>query len=109
MSKLRDIISQYTAEEITLEAANRALEDVGALFRLVPGRSALTEEEKRLTTVGYYPQQANGYGLLDTGTGTLDKVQVKDGRLVGCDCGGMHALFSIAGKTYRVQGSVLVE
>ena len=52
---------------------------------------------------------ANGYGLLDTGTGSLDKVLVKDGHLVDCDCGEMYALCMIAGKTFRVQGTALVE
>lgn len=109
MSKVREIIGSYTAGGITLESANQALEDAGAGFHLAPGRSELTEEEKRATTVGYYPEQANGFGLLDTGTGSLDKVQVQNGVLVNCDCGEMHALFSIAGKTYQVRGRTLTE
>ena len=109
MSKLREIIGTYTAGEATLEHTNKALADVGAGFHLDPNKNVLTEAEKRVTTVGYYPEQANGYGLLDTGTGSLDKVQVKGGHLVGCDCGNMHALFSIAGKTYRVKGSILTD
>lgn len=109
MSHLREIIGKYTAGEVTLEHTNKALADIGAGFHLEPGKNILTEEEKRATTVGYYPEQANGYGLLDTGTGSLDKVQVKNGQLVGCDCGNMYALFSIAGKTYRVKGSALTE
>ena len=109
MSHLREIIGKYTAGEATLEHTNKALADIGAGFHLEPGKNILTEEEKRATTVGYYPEQANGYGLLDTGTGSLDKVQVKNGQLVGCDCGNMYALFSIAGKTYRVKGSALTE
>ena len=69
----------------------------------------LTETDKRATTVGYYPDQANGFGLLDTGTGSLDKVRVKDGRLVNCDCGEMYALLLIAGRRYEVRGTVLVD
>lgn len=109
MSKLREIIGKYTAGEATLEATNRALEDAGAGFHLNPGKNILTEAEKRATTVGYYPEQANGYGLLDTGTGSLDKVQVKNGQLVNCDCGNMYALLSIAGKTYHVRGRALAK
>lgn len=75
---------------------------------LDPDKNALTEEEMRATTVGYYPDQANGFGFLDTGTGSLDKVAVQNGRLLNCRCGGMYALFTIAGKTYRVQDNVLV-
>lgn len=109
MSSLKEIINKYTAGEATLEATNTALEEVGANFHLNPGKNILTEEEKRATTIGYYPDQANGYGLLDTGTGSLDKAQVKNGKLVNCDCGSMYALFSIAGKTYHVKGSILTE
>ena len=75
---------------------------------LDPDKNSLTEEEMRATTVGYYPEQANGFGFLDTGTGSLDKVEVRSGRLQNCRCGGMYALFTIAGKTYRVQDDVLV-
>ena len=89
MSKLREIIGKYTAGEATLEATNRALEDAGAGFHLNPGN--------------------NGYGLLGTGTGSLDKVQVKNGQLVNCDCGNMYALLSIAGKTYHVRGRALAK
>ena len=50
-----------------------------------------------------------GWGLLDTGTGTLDKVEVRDGHLVGCDCGEMYALCMIAGKVFPVKGAALTE
>lgn len=109
MRDLKEIISKYTAGEATLEATNRALEDAGAGFHLNPGKNILTEAEKRATTIGYYPEQANGYGLLDTGTGSLDKVKIKDGKLVNCDCGIMYALVSISGRTYHVKGDTLVE
>lgn len=104
---VRKIMEDYTAGKETLEATNEALKEYG--IRIQPGKNELTEEDKRATTVGYYPDQANGYGLLDTGTGTFDKVQVKAGHLVGCDCGEMYALCVIAGKTYRVQGTALTE
>ena len=100
-----EIIRKYTAGELTLAEANLKLRGI----RLNPGKNILTEEEKRATTVGYYPEQANGYGLLDTGTGSLDKVKIQSGKLINCDCGIMRALVSIAGKTYHVKGDTLVE
>ena len=109
MRDLKDIISKYTAGDATLETTNAALEVVGANFHLDPRKNILSEEEKRATSVGYYPDQANGYGLLDTGTGSLDKVQIQNGRLINCDCGDLYALVAIAGKTYRVKGQVLTE
>ncbi len=109
MKNITEIILKYTAGEATLEETNAALKEAGSGLSLNPEKNVLTEEDKRSTTIGYYPDQANGWGLLDTGTGSFDKVQVKDGRLVGCDCGEMPALYLIAGKTYRVKGAVLAE
>ena len=68
MKDLKKIISKYTAGDATLEATNEALANAGANFHLNPQKNILSDEEKRATTVGYYPEQANGYGLLDTGT-----------------------------------------
>ena len=109
MKNINETMSKYTAGEITLEQANEELKKAEAGFHLDPNKNVLTEEEKRSTTIGCYPDQANGFGLLDTGTGTLDKVRVKDGRLVNCDMGESYALLIIAGRTYRVKGTVLVE
>ena len=109
MSNVNEIMSKYTAGEITAEEANEQLSAAEAGFHLEPGKNVLTEDEMRATTIGHFPDQANGYGLLDTGTGTMDKVRVKDGRLVNCDMGESYALLIIAGRTYQVKGTVLVE
>jgi len=106
---LREIMRKYTAGEETLEETNQALADAGLGLRLDPERNTLTEAEKRATTIGYYPDQANGFGLLDTGTGTLDKVEVRNGQLVNCDMGISFALLMIAGRTYEVKGRTLAE
>ena len=108
MSKTTDIINKYTAGEATLEETNAALAELNAGIHLEPGKHELTAEETAASKADT-AATANGYGLLDTGTGSLDKVQVKDGQLVNCDCGEMYALYMIAGKTFRVQGAVLVE
>lgn len=100
-----EILQKYTAGEMTLEQANAELSGI----KLNPGKNILTEEEKRATTVGYYPDQANGWGLLDSGTGSLDKVQVKDGKLVNAAMGEAFALCIIAGKSYEVKDDTLVE
>lgn len=47
---------------------------------------------------------ADGWGLLDTGTGTLDPVQVRDDELVDCDCGEMPAFVCLKGDWYAVEG-----
>ena len=103
------ILRKYTSGEATLEETNAALKEAGSNMYLDPNKNKLTEEEIRATTIGTYPDQANGYGMLDTGTGSLDKVEVKNGQLVNCDCGSMYALCIIADRIYKVEGTKLVE
>jgi len=107
MNNVQEILCKYTAGGATLQETNAALKLAGIHFHLDPERNLLTEEEKRATTVGCYVDQANGFGLLDTGTGSLDKVQVCQGKLVNCDCGEGYALCLICGKVYRVRGNIL--
>lgn len=102
--KTIDILRKYTAGEMTLEETNVALEGKG--FHLEPGKNILTEEDKRATTIGYYPDQANGWGLLDSGTGTLDKVQIVNGKLAN-SMGEAFAIVFIGGKSYEVKGDTL--
>ena len=106
---INEIISAYTMGKKGLDETNRALEEIHAGLRLDPGRNELTEEEKRATTVGYYPEQANGFGQLDTGTGKMDKVRVVDGKLTSGDLGNAFAILYIAGRRYAVQGDTLAE
>ncbi len=117
MKTINDILREYTTGEATAEEANAALQEAGAGFHLEPGRNVLTEEDRRETVVGYYPEQANGWGLLDTGTGTLDKVHVVCGRLehpvnevlpdgLSTNC---PAYVTICGRTYEAFGDKLAE
>ncbi len=108
MSKITDIINKYTAGEVTLEKTNAALAEMNAGIHLEPGKNELTAEETAAAKAET-AANANGFGLLDTGTGTLDKVEVRDGHLVGCDCGEMYALCMIAGKVFPVKGAALTE
>ena len=95
--KATEIIRAYTAGEKTLEETNAALKEAGAGFHLDPTRNEIKPDE-----VGHY-------GLLDTGTGSLDKVKVEDGHLVNADCGDMYALCTLADKVYVVKGTELLE
>lgn len=93
--KSTEIILAHTAGEKTLEETNAALKELGVIFHLDPTRNEIKPEE-----VGHY-------GLLDTGTGTLDKVKIEDGRMTNADCGNSHALCHFNGKLYMVEGTVL--
>ena len=115
MSKINNIIADYTSGKASVEETNAALQAAGALFRLEPGRNQLTEADLRETTVGFYPDQANGYGLLDTGTGSMEKVRVTAGRLDGGPVNQvlkdgsttMLAYVHICGKAFEVFGDAL--
>ena len=102
-----EILKKYTAGEATLDETNDALKEAGAGFHLELGKNVLTNDERKATFVGELPE-VRGFGLLDTGTGTLDKVQVQAGKLVNVDCGDMFALCIIGGHTFNVEGNQLV-
>lgn len=112
---IKEIVEKYTAGEMEVAETNEKLKEAGAGFHFTPGKNTLTEEDKRATTIGYYPDQANGYGLLDTATGTLDKAKVTNGKFVQAintmidGKPNMPAFFYIAGHTYAVHGDTLVE
>ena len=91
------IIAAYTMGNISLEEANHRLVEAGAGFTLDPDRCKLTRE-----------MIEHGWGLLDTGTGTLDPVQVRDNELVDNDMGDMPAFVCLRGAWYEVKGNKVI-
>lgn len=110
MKAFEEILMDYTRGKRTLPETNRALAELdGNELLLDPERNVITEEEKRATTVGYYPDQANGYGLMDHGMGCMEKVHIVDGHCVSCNMGQEYAEVYIAGRKYRLRGDLLTE
>ncbi len=116
MADINEILREYTSGEADLEDTNAALTEAGASFRLDPEKNRLTEAELDATVTGDVPEDATGWGLLDTGTGTMDKVQVTDGALgyavnqVNADGStNMAAYVLIGGERYEVFGDRLGE
>ena len=107
MKNVTEILNKYTRGEATLAETNDVLLENGANIRLDEKKNIITEEELAGTVTGENSSEINGFGLLDTGTGSYDKVEVRAGRLVGSDCGDMVAFCLIGGKTYRVCGDKL--
>lgn len=104
--KANEILKKYTTGEANLEDTNKALAAIGAGFCLDPMKNVLTEDEIKNGTAG----------LLDTGTGTFDKVKIINGELehavneVNEDGStNMFALCIVGDKTYEVKGKKLIE
>lgn len=112
---INQIINDYTSGRVPAEETNAALKEANAGFHFEPGRNTLTAEEIAATVGGPRPEDANGWGLLDTGTGTLDKVHVEHGVLTGGainqvredGSATMTAYVHIGGYTYEVYGDAL--
>ena len=98
--KMIDIIRAYSNGEKSLAEANAALKEKGVSYHLVPGKNELTEAEIKDGTAG----------LLDSGTGSLDKVQIDPAKmeLVNADMGDAFAMCIYQGKAYEVKGKKLV-
>lgn len=108
MANITEILRKYTCGTVNAEDTNKALKEAGASFHIIPGKNELTSAEIAAAHAEK-AETATGFGLLDTGTGSLDKAEARDGKLVNVDCGEMKALFIVAGKTFRVNGSLLAE
>ena len=92
-----EVISAYAHGELTLEECNRRLKELGCATLRDPLEPKITPEMVK-----------QGYCLLDTGTGSLDVVQVRDGQLVDSDMGEMAANVLLKGKWYEVKGKTVI-
>ncbi len=107
------ILAAYTSGAATLEETNRALQAAGTGLRLDPQRCRLGPDEAAvLDEQGL----AEGWGLLDTGTGSLEKVEIRHGRLIqpvnevqADGSVNMPAFVLAGGRRYAVRGDVLEE
>lgn len=117
MSKINEIIRDYTSGKTPVEETNAALKAEGAGYSLRPGQNTLTAEEIASAVGGPRPEDADGWGLLDTGTGSLDKVRVEHGVLTGGAINQvredgtttMTAYVTIGGHVWEVYGDQLGE
>ena len=103
-----EIIRKYTTGKVSLEETNAELKAHDSGLHLDPEKNRITEEEFAQTVVGATPAQVSGWGLLDTGTASLDKVHVVAGQLQDVDLSDTYAIVLIAGHIYHVVGHTLV-
>ncbi len=114
MRTMNEILADYTSGKATPEETNAALKEIDCPLTIIPGKNELTESDIRVTTVGHYPDMANGYGLLDTGTGSMEKVHVTNGvldhavnQVMPDGSTNMLAYVHICGKVFEVFGDKL--
>lgn len=93
--KVNDIMAQYMNGTAGVEETNAKLKAVGAGFTLNPYKNAITPEEAASG------DERNGFGMLDTGTGSLDKVEIREMKLLH-SVGEMTAFVKFNGKLYKV-------
>ncbi len=104
-NKIEKLLRDYTEGTATLEETNALLAEAGSWIKLDPARNTITDPER--TT----------HGLLSTGTGTLDKVRVIDGKRLEYPVNevrpdgsvNMDAEVFYSGKRYTVRGVELME
>ncbi len=99
--KITDILKAYTNGEKTIAETNTILAEIKSDLRLAEDKNSLTNDEIAMGTAG----------LLDSGTGSINKVFIDTEKmeLVNCDMGKAVAFCIVKGKTYRVDGKKLVE
>lgn len=105
MKNINDILCSYTQGFASLEQTNEDLKTADAGFHLDPSKNDLTSDEIAETRTC---PVVEGWGLLDSGTGSLDKVQVLGGELLH-GMGDAFALLFIGGKRYKVHDTSLEE
>ena len=105
MKNIGEILALYTSGENTLEQTNAELKAAGVGYHLDHNKNNLAPAEIMETKT--FPV-VEGWGLLDSGTGSLDKVQVLGGELLH-GMGDAFALLFIGGKRYKVHDTSLEE
>lgn len=104
MTEMSKIFRAVADGELTFEEANIKLEEAGYDVRLVKDQNKITDEEKAANIVDDDPSKVTGWGVLDMGIGSPDKIYVENGKFshdTGFDETSV-CYFIINDRTYRV-------
>ena len=91
-----EYLNDYISGKINLEQLNQKWADLGMELHLDPTKNIITSGG---ATVQENDADINGYVMADSGTGTMDKVMVKNGKLVYPNT---DILFAFIGNTRYV-------
>ena len=106
MVNINEVIEAYKKEienasaedaKAALAKANEALKGTG--IQLHPEKNVIKPEEAAVVCEDV--SKINGFAMLDTGTGSLDKVEIKNGKLT-CSVGDMFAFVIIGDALFEV-------
>lgn len=101
-----EILMAYSEGTIGIADANRMLEENRCGIKLDPYKNVITASECMDTHASENPAECTGYGFMNHGIGTPEKMYVKNGKFE-YDTGfghGASATFYIGGKTFNVVG-----
>lgn len=101
MINIYEVIKAWEAGEKTLEEANAELKGTG--IYIDPKKNEI--EEGTGAVVCEDVNKINGFAMLDTGTGSLDKVEIINGQLKD-SIGDMFALVLIGDSMFEVVNGV---
>lgn len=115
--KINEIMKNYSLEianakndiekDKALKKANADLQAAGCNFHIDPVRNVITTEEESATTISIDMKDINGYGMLDTGIGVMDKVKIEHSKLVNGGVGDMFALVIIGNLMFDVKDDMI--
>lgn len=107
-----EILNKYTDGTITLERTNELLTANEAGYIIDPNRNNITAEEAAAAVASVENasdfSEISGYGLMDTGTGSKDKVSVLNGKVTNAT-GEQMAIVFIGGHVFRTAYDVITE
>lgn len=108
-NKVEEALLKYSRGEATLEETNKVLKEEGSGVTLNPMRNMFTADELLHTTLGdNAPATVNGYGFMDHGVGSMEKVHIVNGKTPDVNMGEEIAFVYVAGAKFQLKGDTLV-
>ncbi len=102
---VNEIMQEYSKGTIGLADANRMLKEASKFgLQIDPYKNVLTASEAAEIVVSNDPTKCSGYGFMNHGIGTPEKMHLKNGKF-DYDTGfdeSTRAVFYIGGKMFRV-------
>ena len=100
INEINKIINKYSDGEYTAEKANEELAKIDSNLFIDPNKNVLSDSEKNVVVQDI--TKFSGSALMNSGTGTKNKVAIKNGKLVD-GVGKMRVEIIIGAKIFHVK------